>query len=194
MWSIEPIHNTFTLITAISGILAAAIGFQLKVVVPCVRGIQRLTEMGPIIDRILAELTPNGGGSIKDRIRRIDESIAVIEHRYRWVQDCSLVAIYECSADGQATFCNAALCNLFGMPHESMLGTGWLAALVDEDRQSTWETWISSTEAGIPYSHSYEIINQRTGERIKVRTKAVAIKMRTGEIASYHGTIWRCDQ
>jgi PAS domain S-box-containing protein len=193
VWSLDSFSDIATAVTTACGAIAAVIGLHFKVVVPAAKNIRHLVEVVPKIDVIIAELTPNGGGSIKDRIRRIDESVRSMEYRHRFVQDCLDVGVYECDKDGMSVFCNEALCELFGLSLEETLGTGWLAAIVDEDRQRTWDIWQSATRAGIPYSHSYHVINQRSNERIKVRTKAYAVKMPNGEVASYQGTIWRDD-
>lgn len=126
------------------------------------------------IDRVYAELTPNGGGSIKDKINQLSRDVAILRSGLSFSLALNPHCIFEASPDGECTFANVALCELFGVSQAEIVGRGWLSVLDGSDaREKAWHTWTSCVERRIPYMDRYQVCNPRTHERFWVRAHAI---------------------
>lgn len=177
------------LLTIVVTIAGGLLAFHLRIVKPVTRRFKALAAIVPKVELLVAELSPNGGTSIKDKINRIDLAVRVIDFRNRSMQELLDEGIYEADPSGMCTYANRMASHLFGLTPEEMQGTGWLRALDDDDRLHQWNAWLRATEAGIPYSAEYNIINQITGSVLRVRTRAAAIKDHAGRTIGYYGSI-----
>lgn len=70
-------------------------------------------------------------------------------------------AIFLTDAEGQCTFGNPALAQLFGLERRDLLGTGWLAALHPDDSSVVWKKWQSDVALKIPYNANYRLRDGR---------------------------------
>lgn len=143
------------------------------------------------LDAITTELSPNGGSSFRDKVTRIEESIDLLKARWRLSLTSSSIGQYECDAEGQCTYANRALCEMFGLDESQMMGNGWLASIDHTDRARVWDDWVRDIAKDIPYEDRYTVVNARTGERIPVKTIAVAHRSRVGKILGFYGRIER---
>lgn len=171
-------------VTTVAGAIAVVYVTTKKTALPLVAWFRKL-------NRAIAELSPNGGSSIKDAINRIDTRGEVTSARTLAIQDTSPIPVYECDPNGSNRYVNHALCELFGLDAAEMRGNGWLEGIEPEDRQSAFEVWHQAVVNNVPYEHEYVVVNQRTGERIKCRTIARAMRNGKGEIIGFHGTVER---
>lgn len=149
-----------------------------------------LYSMDDSIKFIKKELTYNGGNSLKDVVAKTFETTTLLKLRYRHDMSVSERAIFECEPlTGRCTWVNDALCELFGMSHEDMLGFGWLRAVREDQREEVHSHWKTAVDNNIPYSWSYYVVNQKTGDSLEVRATANAICLSNGTIIQYHGSI-----
>jgi PAS domain S-box-containing protein len=144
----------------------------------------------PFMDSMTHEFSPNSGKSIKDQMNRIDDSIRLGELRSKMISN-SLVSTgaYECRADGNCTWVNNALSEMYGLDKDQMLGQGWLSAVKFNERQTVWETWHNAIINDIPYESEYTVVNQKKRNEFRVRTVAVAHKNLDGDVLGYYGTV-----
>lgn len=156
-------------------------GFHSKV-------LRALEDQGRSIANIQSELKPNGGASLRDAINQIRDMANIADVRSHLTREACPYAMYECSPDGKCVWVNEALCNLFGMEEERMMGYGWLEAIEDSERIDSMKAWQQAIENNIPYSSSYTVVNQRTGERYRCRTRANGYK-HEGKTLLYAGTV-----
>jgi PAS domain S-box-containing protein len=156
-----------------------------------VRAYRRVKQAIERIDYVYGELSPNGGGSVKDKINQLSRDVAVLRGGLSFSLTLNPHCIFEADPDGHCTFANVALCNLFGLSQEEMLGRGWLSALDgSEARERAWDTWDSCVSKHIPYLDRYQIRNARTGERIWVRAHAIPAG-HPDKPLHYYGTVER---
>ena len=134
------------------------------------------------------ELSYNGGSSMKDQI---NEMKGLQEARFYTQQNQNPTPLYNCNKVGECTFSNTALANLFGMHYTEMLGKGWLAAIgeTQAEREAVYEEWISSVKNDLPFACDYTVVNQKTKEIFKCRSKAEAQRKKDGEVMFYLGTV-----
>ncbi len=153
--------------------------------------LERLDELASKLDRVEAETQYNGGGTTKAMVRKTLEQLTAHEFRLRSIMSVAPTPLYECNASGDCTWVNDQLCELFGMEHSDMLGRGWLRAITQDSRAEEAESWFASVRDDIPYSRSYVIENQRTGELNLCRTTAEALRHSDGKVLMYQGAVDR---
>lgn len=152
---------------------------------------KRLDEQDSKLKNIEKELTPNGGKSSNDLIRKIHELALVAELRTRHMVSKSNIPIYECEpTNGMCINANQALCELFGMQEKDMLGNGWLAAIAgNNERQQCWSAFQTAIESNIPYTWEYPITNQKTHEKFTCRTEMSVLRDQHGYPVLYQGNV-----
>ena len=96
------------------------------------------------------------------------------------IQNLLDTPIFECDLSGDCTFSNDALCELVGLPHEKMIGRGWLEGIIPSEREFVFDAWSSAIEKRLPYECAYTVRNKTTGKYAKIVTKAVPLVGKTG--------------
>ena len=97
------------------------------------------TTILPVINAVGTEFTKNGGNSIKDRIQRIDDMVTLGELRSKMIANNFLsVGAFERNTDGETTWVNKAICEMFGLTEDEMMGNGWLAGVDGHCREEVW--------------------------------------------------------
>lgn len=128
------------------------------------------------------------GHSLKDVINEIRSMAITADVRSHLAREVCPWAMYECTPDGKCIWGNEALCDLYGLDHEQVKGFGWSAAVEDSERDRVVATWQTALAKGIPYLDTYTIINQRTGKRSRVRTRATGYQHK-GVIILFSGSV-----
>lgn len=150
--------------------------------------VDRIDERVKKIEPIVAEFKPNGGSSMRDAVNLLERRLTILagQHRARFEGDA--LATYECDATGQCTYASAALAELYGMPAEQFMGTGWLRAVATAtERERVWGTWQHAIRHQIPYEDIYTVLAH--GKPLKVRTYTRAVKDAKGVPLCYFGVV-----
>jgi PAS domain S-box-containing protein len=136
---------------AIGGLAGAVKGIRGEIWNPFKKGFlmprkERKLKMAAIVNnfdevissqkRIEAELSTNGGKSLKDTVNRIDRKTEHLQARARHQDNHSVRPIFELDASGGLTFANAALCETLGVDEEDLMFRNWVSRVVPEQRQS----------------------------------------------------------
>ena len=98
------------------------------------------------IETIHSELTPNSGGSIKDSIAVIKESVLKTEKYQKARLSHEDVGYFDADETGQITWANRAFLRLLRVGEEEVLGNGWKNFLYYKDKQRVIEEWETSIE------------------------------------------------
>ena len=140
------------------------------------------------LQEVSKELKPNGGGSIKDQVRQIaiDVKTICVERDATFL--LSKEPMFKNDEHGYCILANNALCQLYGVSQEQMLGLGWLNYIIEEDKERIKEEWINVIETGTEISSYYTIINQVTDEEVPVKYRAI-INKHNGKIISAIGNV-----
>jgi len=158
--------------------------------------VRRLDKQDDALKRLLAELSPNGGSSVKDIVKATNElalythqMTVVSEARIRLLQAMAAVCIYECdSRTGECVWVNEGICKLFDLQQHEMLGFGWMQAIDHKEREGVKHAWESAVKGGYPYSWEYTIV-RKDGTRRKVLAKAHELRDKTGKSLLFQGTV-----
>jgi PAS domain S-box-containing protein len=124
------------------------------------------------------------------KISRISEIVERNEMRWLALQSRLTIAVFECDSEGNCTFANPAICELFNLSREQMLGNGWLNKVgrTPEQREHIWHDWQQSIKNNIPYEAYYEI-RKASGEYITCRATAMAYRDSSGKVLFFSGTV-----
>lgn len=153
-----------------------------------------LKEVHGKVHRIFEELTPNHGGSIKDKITNIEKQVDEqadatknIIKRQLWILDNESRMIFETDADGKFLWVNKSFKDVTNRELSYFKGFGWKNIIADEDRERVVEKWNSCLQDGIIYEDTFKIVSD-TGEQFAV--KCIANK---ADKCGYMGTLLLID-
>lgn len=155
----------------------------------------QVSKMESDIKDVRKEVMFNGGHSMKDQLSKVQNNLSEMqglqEARFFAQQNQQLTATYNCDVKGNCTFSNTALSNLFGMHYSEMIGKGWLRAigLSQSERESVYEEWMNAVRNDLPFECIYNVVNQKTGDQYKCKTKADAQRKKDGTVMFYLGTV-----
>lgn len=140
------------------------------------------------LQEVSKELKPNGGGSIKDQIKQIaiDVKTLCVERDATFL--LSKEPMFKNDEHGYCILANNALCQLYGVSQEQLLGLGWLNYIIEEDKERIKEEWFNVIETGTEIASYYTIINQVTDEEVPVKYRAI-INKHNGKIISAIGNV-----
>lgn len=118
----------------------------------------------------------------------LSEKATGITARLYAMLDLLPTAIYECDVEGRCTHANTALCDLFGLEHAGMLGSGWLEAIHPADRATTYDSWMNAIAKGIPYEAEYRVRHVESKKLTLCTTVAYPL-IEDGDIITYFGKV-----
>jgi PAS domain-containing protein len=97
------------------------------------------------------------------------------------------IGMYICNKEGECTWTNECINNIFGLDSQEMLGFGWLSAIGNSDRKRIKEEWLYAVNNNIPYDAEYRVENNRDSILTIVRTKALAVVDQDNNVKCYIG-------
>jgi len=137
----------------------------------------RISYLENDIKAIKNELIPKDNMSLRELAVSSLHLATISEERSKYLLESHAVPTYECDpVTGNCTWVNESLSVLFGLSQKTMLGRGWLAALDPLESQECWEHFQKAIKIDIPYTWTYTVINQVTGEKIVCKTTATTIR------------------
>lgn len=112
-------------------------------------------KMLGLIESIEKEFKPNGGGSIRDSLNRIELRQIIADQRAAALDMDSIKGVWETDAKGKCIRTNRTYQRLTGLSEDAALGYGWLNAVHRDDRERVSKEWESAVaqqrEAQITY-------------------------------------------
>jgi PAS domain S-box-containing protein len=144
-----------------------AILFHRKVVIPVVAGIKKVGDTKSKIDKIYAELSPNGGASIRDAINRIEMRLVGVEQKQNVYLLESPQGIFETDVNGRVIGVNRTLCNMVGRTEKELMGMGWINAIAGVDRDRVFDNWTDSVSNKMEF-HAKFLMKGREGNEFAV--------------------------
>lgn len=137
---------------------------------------------------IMATLAPPGKRSNRDILEDLEMKSVIAAARWKNFVDRDATPRFECDNSGACTYANEALCQLYGMSLERMLGNGWTEAVAGDERRDVFEAWDNAVKAHLPYDHEHNV--QTPSGRLRVYTQAHAVTL-DGVPILYMGTVTR---
>lgn len=111
------------------------------------RGLSKLGEVDEKLTKVLKEVLPNGGTSLRDSINRTETAVTVLINTTRAQWDAmGMFAIFEADADGEYKYVNNEFQRWVNHTEGEMLGYGWVNCLAAQDRDRVRAEWESCLE------------------------------------------------
>lgn len=146
---------------------AGVIG-ALAVILGAVAGIFRFTrKIYQRVTFIYDELRPNGGGSIRDAINRIEAQQVAFLHltgKAYWLSD----------PDGRCKFASTRLAAIMGVAPNQVLGFGWVSSVAPEHRVPVRLEWESAVRDRREFHSEYAYVHP-DGTRVQVKGHAIPV-------------------
>lgn len=174
--------------TAVTAIIAAILGFYKKVLKP---GYNAVMKTITTIEKMHEEFRPNGGGSLRDAINRIETRLLAEQQTRRalsMVLDVD-VAIFERDAAGLCLWINQCYSNISGLSLAEAKNYGWINAIDPRERDRVVNEWDSAIKQKRSFQMEYRIINTQTGIPTKVKCNSCPLHDDKDEIIGYVGTL-----
>lgn len=98
------------------------------------------------LHEVRSQVTPNGGGSMRDAIGRIELSLADVMAATQANADGSMEGHVDVSTDGRWTWCNATLLRWLASDPRRVLGWGWVNSIMQDQRAEIRAEWEAAIE------------------------------------------------
>ena len=191
---IKEIAALATCFTAIIGLCALVWRYLLS---PFARLIARLliswretSATLPVLHELLQHWPePSGPGSFIADVEALDRLSQHTHTRVVAVLDLLHTPIYECTPAGECIHANRALCDLFELSLEGMMGNRWLQGIHPDDRIPTWEQWHQAVASRVPYESTYRVRGVETRTIKQCVSVAYPMMNHHGELIAYFGKV-----
>lgn len=172
-----------------------------KIATTCSETTETLRAQDLRLQRVMKEVMPNGGSSLRDAVGRIEVSVAdqaqylrVMAGTMRANLDSDPYrALFETDADGANLWVNKTYLRWVNRSMQELLGWGWLACISDSDRERVREEWLSCVRERRQFQARYHLVDS-AGERIEVDCHVVPIPEGASVVERYVGVIRRVDR
>jgi PAS domain S-box-containing protein len=152
------------------------------------------------LKKILAELIPNGGGSLKDTVGRIEyrlienhKMVQILLKMQRLHEENEGIATFLTDSKGRCIYANQNYLRLAGLTMEEVIRTGWKNCIPQEEREEVFKNWKASIEEGVDFHMHFSYINYTNGEEVPIRCDAYLIRD-DKEIIGWVGYLTRIHQ
>lgn len=126
---------------------------------------------------------------LRDYIIEVHNQILINTGRIRIMMKADKFAHFECDAKGRCTWVNEAAAELFGVDREDMLGNGWAASILEEERNQVVKHWQESVKYDVPYTYKYKIFQKKRNKVIELKVTSVTIRDSDGNPIMFCGNI-----
>lgn len=139
---------------------------------------------------VIREVTPNGGGSMRDIVVATQYRVAANEAFSHAILAQLHIPFWKSDDAGNCTFYSRELAMLTGWTPADNLGRGWLSTIYPDCREEVQEEWDACMRDGREFVMDYAFITPR-GERLDVHAEANAMRDPKGKVIGYVGRVTR---
>lgn len=198
-WIVDHLANISKIAGYVAAILSFSYGFWKWVARPIYKHFAQVSALRCMVETIYEEVTPNGGGSIKDAVRRIESQSGDIEaklvslqHIHDAYREDDPIGIFECTTEGENLHVNRTYARWLGVSKTDLLRFGWVNFIPEADRLNYKDHWSAAFLEGreLEFEISLESINK---ELIHCSVWAYPIADKRGEVVQYLGIMRRIE-
>lgn len=119
----------------------------------------RFEKFERAMDAVLAEITTNGGSSLKDAVNRIEDGLIRQGGRINLLLTMDdAAAVFETDGAGLCIWVSPAHQRLTGRPMDEVMGWGWIAAIHEDDADHVRQSWRSAVEDRRAFISRFRIV------------------------------------
>lgn len=146
-----------------------------------------LARIERALSTVELELTPNGGGSMRDKLTRLDMQSMLNDARVRALMQASQLPIIEADATGLCVFVSRALCRLSDFSYDELLGDGWHNMIEYVDRERMVKAYRDAVAARREFSET-AICHRPDGNIFKAQFDGYVMRSNR-EVLGYQVTV-----
>jgi PAS domain S-box-containing protein len=166
-------------------VVACGTAIWVKIMRPALRWGFRTAEIVSKLDQLISEVTPNGGGSMRDAINRIEANQITTEERVKVLLLDSSDVIWESDISGNWIWANQTLLSLIGLDLEDVIAHGWIVAIPELERERVVREWQLAVEDKREFRLDFSFQNS-SNKKTKVTAKAWPLR-RSGKLYGWIG-------
>jgi PAS domain S-box-containing protein len=150
------------------------------------KNLEQIVTFIPIIQKIEAELKPNGGSSIRDAINRIESKLTATDQKMMALLKTMPYGMWLSDSNGRCIDMNLALCNITGRSESELIGENWSKWV--KEKTLVYEEWSRCIENEIDFEMEYTFIKP---DKTEIRVKGTALQIRgiKGELLGFVGRL-----
>lgn len=143
-------------------------------------------SMPDTVAKLSKEILPNGGSSIGDRVRALQDQMTIVDQRSLVIIDASDHPMFRATAEGGFTFVNRAFYDLTGALRDDVMGEGWVNVIWPEDRARVVEAWEDAVQSERDFIERFRV-SSRLGGPAPVHCRARVMRNPDGTTVGFYG-------
>lgn len=141
------------------------------------------------IDKFIREkLTKNGGSSIFDAIKRIEDRQIVSDGRQSALLNDSKHGYFFCNMDGRNVWVNRTYARFLDCGTNELMHFGWRKFIKTEELERYNKIWKNAFNDGCDFEQTVDFVNAH-GEKVGLHISVSAVQNEKGETTSYIGQV-----
>jgi PAS domain S-box-containing protein len=134
------------------------------------------------------KLSPNGGSSPVDAIKRIENCLAVSEARQIALLNSDQHGIFYCDLQGKNTWVNRTYARFLGCGTNELMGFGWKKFIQTEELARYAKVWEAAFKDGCEFEDTVTFVNA-SNEKVNLHISVSMVTNEKGQIVSYIGQV-----
>lgn len=147
------------------------------------------TKTNKLWETIAAEFRPNGGGSMKDALNRIETRQLVEVQVRKALNNDTLFGIWESDEKGKCTYVNRTYQRIVGLSPDDLLGWGWINIVHTDDRAKLAQDWEQTLKQEREWHAEFRVVRPSDETTIPVISVGHPLKGRDGKLKGYVGQL-----
>ena len=145
------------------------------------------------LNRIEAELHPNGGSSLRDVVNKIAERQYGFEGYLNAQLNSQDIAVFRTNKEGKVLSNNRAHQRLTGFSKLELQGDGWINVIHPEWRNATLKKWLEAVASQREFSEDIMYVHPTTGPYM-VHVNVFREMDSAGNVRGYLGVVTSCGE
>lgn len=198
---IETLKDSSTVeLVLLIGAIASALVATYKLLLPpgkrfvnwVVLSWSRRTSKYHMIEHIFNELASNGGGTLRDKIDRMEFMLALHNSKQRALLQDVEEGVIETNAEGKIIWANRTYLRKLDITLQDLKGDGWLTYVDPSERQTMIDNWSLAVDKAIDMES--ETVLNVSGKKVPVHSKAHALKDYQGKLIGHLSIVFFKDK
>lgn len=145
-------------------------------------------EISSLTSFVKEKLSPNGGSSPIDAIKRIEDRQLASDARANALLNDSKLGVFYCDLEGRNVWVNRTYARFIGCGVDELLGFGWKKFIRTDELERYNKIWRTAFQDGCEFDETVEFLTVEH-QKIRLHISVSVIKDIKGKTASYIGQI-----
>lgn len=118
--------------------------FLLKRIKMTNKKVASFIDLIPELERMTEQFKPNGGKSIVDLLKRLEDGLAHTDQKLKVIASSMGISAFEADSKGLYTFVSKQWSDLTGFSYLEAMGNNWINIVEEDFRDEIFEEWKNS--------------------------------------------------